>query len=116
MPKPPARCGTDSGYYRHKRTTHTDPCPPCLAAHSEAQSARQRRRRVVTPRKPAKRSTVPCRCGAPSETGRCRPCWNEDRDEQTRRQRAERAERAAAELAYEGEWVPVRGILRPVAA
>ncbi len=39
-PAPPrpdaAKCGTDSGYYRHKRTTHTEPCNPCRQAHNAA--------------------------------------------------------------------------------
>jgi hypothetical protein len=33
MSRPPARCGTDSGYYRHRR--HGEPaCTACLAAHA----------------------------------------------------------------------------------
>lgn len=34
MAQAPAKCGTDSGYYRHLRTTKTEPCGPCKAAHS----------------------------------------------------------------------------------
>jgi hypothetical protein len=31
-----ARCGTDSGYYRHLRRTKTKPCAACKSAHSQA--------------------------------------------------------------------------------
>lgn len=39
--KPPRRpqvaaCGSDAGYYRHLRLTHTEPCRACLDAHAKA--------------------------------------------------------------------------------
>jgi hypothetical protein len=42
--KPPAECGTDAGYYRHRKVTHTDPCGPCKAAHAAATNTRRNRR------------------------------------------------------------------------
>lgn len=40
----PARCGTDSGYLRHKR--HKEPpCPACKTAHADAQRSRDRAKR-----------------------------------------------------------------------
>ena len=33
MPRQPAACGTDSGYYRHRRTG-TPICDPCKHAHN----------------------------------------------------------------------------------
>jgi hypothetical protein len=41
--QPPAKCGTDGGYYRHKRTTFTEPCKACLRAHSQAERKREKR-------------------------------------------------------------------------
>lgn len=32
----PAKCGTDSGYYRHRRTLKEEPCDACKAAHAAA--------------------------------------------------------------------------------
>lgn len=43
--KPAAKCGTDSGYFLHRRTSE-DPCPDCREAHSMAESARYQRRKV----------------------------------------------------------------------
>lgn len=40
-----AKCGTDSGYYRHRRTLGEDACTACKAAHREAENDRVRRRR-----------------------------------------------------------------------
>jgi hypothetical protein len=42
-----ARCGTDSGYYRHRRRGQPT-CPTCRDAHNAATYARQRRRGVLT--------------------------------------------------------------------
>ncbi len=39
-----AECGTDGGYYRHRRTLHEDACPACKRAHSRAESERAERR------------------------------------------------------------------------
>lgn len=35
-----AKCGTDSGYYRHHRTDKTPPCNPCREAHNLAERRR----------------------------------------------------------------------------
>jgi WhiB family redox-sensing transcriptional regulator len=37
----PARCGTDAGYYRHLRNTRTEPCRPCIDAHTAANRGRR---------------------------------------------------------------------------
>lgn len=39
-----AQCGTDSGYYRHRRNDE-DACGPCLEAHTKASAGWQRRNR-----------------------------------------------------------------------
>lgn len=36
MGRPEARCGTDAGYYRHRRKHNEKPCAECRAAHSIA--------------------------------------------------------------------------------
>lgn len=41
-----AVCGTDSGYFRHRRLGER-PCVSCTQAHAEADRARFRRRRVT---------------------------------------------------------------------
>lgn len=38
-----SRCGTDSGYYRHRRTG-SSPCQPCKDAHTAATRSRMQRR------------------------------------------------------------------------
>lgn len=40
-----AECGTDSGYYRHRRALHEPACDDCKAAHRAAENARYWRRR-----------------------------------------------------------------------
>ncbi len=42
-----AKCGTDGGYYRHLRTTHTHPCEDCKAAHRVAERVRRIQRRAL---------------------------------------------------------------------
>ena len=42
--KIPARCGTDSGYYRHLRVHHEPACDACKAAHADTEARRQRHR------------------------------------------------------------------------
>jgi hypothetical protein len=37
-------CGTDSGYYHHRRQLHEPACPACKLAHAYANAARTRRR------------------------------------------------------------------------
>lgn len=39
-----AACGTDGGYYRHRRTLKEPACTDCKAAHRVAEAARQARR------------------------------------------------------------------------
>lgn len=43
---PVAECGTDSGYYRHRRTLGEDACDECKHAHTKAETLRLKRRRV----------------------------------------------------------------------
>lgn len=40
-----ARCGTDAGYYRHRRVRHEEACGECLDAHAAAERANDRERR-----------------------------------------------------------------------
>lgn len=40
-----AKCGTDGGYYRHRRSLREDPCDDCRAAHAAAEKARSQRKR-----------------------------------------------------------------------
>lgn len=42
MPRPPAKCGTDSGYYRHMRTLKEPPCDACAEAHRVKHRDRER--------------------------------------------------------------------------
>lgn len=42
-----AECGTDGGYYRHLRTTHTRPCAACRAAHAVVTHVRLLRKKEV---------------------------------------------------------------------
>lgn len=42
-----AECGTDGGYYRHRRTLKEKPCNACKTAHSQAERDRAVRRRVA---------------------------------------------------------------------
>ena len=39
-------CGTDTGYYYHRRKFGEPACGPCRAAHAKAEAARQRRKRL----------------------------------------------------------------------
>lgn len=43
VPRPAALCGTDSGYYRHRRTLKEPACQECLDAHREYEEARKAR-------------------------------------------------------------------------
>lgn len=53
MPRPNSRivgkgeaaCGTESGWFHHRRVTKTDPCPACRAARNAAERARYARRK-----------------------------------------------------------------------
>lgn len=36
MARPEAKCGTDAGYYRHRRKNNEKPCADCRTAHSIA--------------------------------------------------------------------------------
>lgn len=42
----PARCGTDGGYYRHRRVLLEEACKPCKAAHAAAMLALEQRKRA----------------------------------------------------------------------
>lgn len=42
----PVECGTDPGYYRHRRDG-SDACDPCKDAHNQAERARIVRRRMA---------------------------------------------------------------------
>lgn len=39
------KCGTDTGYYYHRRRYGTTPCGPCRLAHAEAERRRKQRQR-----------------------------------------------------------------------
>lgn len=96
MPRPPAECGTDSGYYRHLRTTNTPACDPCLAAHADATA---RTKATTLPKK------IPCiSCGSPTSKGRCVSCAAKERE----RNRPTPAD----DIAFHGQWRNVRGIWR----
>lgn len=41
---PVAECGTDGGYFRHRRTLKEDACPACKLAHRMAERDRAERR------------------------------------------------------------------------
>lgn len=45
VPRRPAACGTDSGYFRHRRSDE-EACDPCKAAHAAVDKAARRRQRV----------------------------------------------------------------------
>jgi len=98
--RPVAKCGTDAGYYRHRRVMKEDPCPECKAAHS----LKTRR-----PRRP-KRVPKKCACGNNMHPARdmCAPCTR----------RAEREATSYTDDEHDPKrpvaWVPHRGILRPV--
>lgn len=99
-----ARCGTDGGYYRHLRKTHTPPCEPCKAAHAAAnRSYPSYARQVAKPwtRKPK----TPCvDCGKPSTADRCVSCAG----------RLRAARERDEDLAFHGSWVRVGHIWKPV--
>lgn len=40
----PAQCGTDAGYYRHRRKFREDACDDCKAAHNKAEREREQRK------------------------------------------------------------------------
>ena len=42
-----AECGTDGGYYRHRRTLSEDACSACKRAHSRAELDRVERRAAI---------------------------------------------------------------------
>lgn len=42
-----ALCGTDSGYFRHRRQLHEPPCDACRLAHAAAEKARATARRLA---------------------------------------------------------------------
>ncbi|HZN71413.1 MAG TPA: hypothetical protein VFC00_06990 [Micromonosporaceae bacterium] len=64
-----ARCGTDSGYYRHRRQLKEPACDKCLRAHAAATAARSTGRR-----QPVRY----CPCGSQTRTqhDKCYKCRN----------------------------------------
>lgn len=79
--RPPAECGTDGGYYRHRRQLNEPACDPCKAAHSayERFNRDNRGKRIRTPK--PREGRLPCRvCGTEGTwSGRCRPCGQKAR-------------------------------------
>lgn len=67
----PAACGTDSGYYRHRRE-HSATCAECRAAHSAATAVRAAKRPALSARTERNRERRQARI----EAGWCRPCTN----------------------------------------
>lgn len=66
MPTRPAKCGTDSGYYRHVRTLKEPACDACLTAHAAA--ALERKHRPAPDVRPEQHGRsvgyrLGCRCG-----------------------------------------------------
>lgn len=47
-PRRPAECGTDSGYYRHRRQLKDEPCDDCRRAHAEATRVGKNLRKDLT--------------------------------------------------------------------
>lgn len=78
--RPPAKCGTDGGYYRHKRTTYTDPCEPCKEAHRAYERHRKAVKRGEQPKgpprtnQPSRRPCVDCGKETRAKWGQCRSC------------------------------------------
>jgi hypothetical protein len=94
-----AACGTDGGYYRHRRITNTEPCEACKRAHAD-----WKRQRANTPF-----GRCPCGTALRTENEYCSRC----------RRKLERAE-AKQQQDEEGDpkrpvaWVRRGAILRPV--
>jgi hypothetical protein len=42
-----SQCGTESGYYRHRRLARETPCAACKAAHTAAARRRLNRRQLT---------------------------------------------------------------------
>lgn len=59
-----AECGTDAGYYRHRRRDKTEPCKACLTAHASAT-----RRKEPLPKK-----TCACGRGMRNDSVQCSAC------------------------------------------
>lgn len=101
--RPPAKCGTDAGYYRHRRILKEDACDECKLAHRVAGKRPQYRR----PDKPAANKPT-CACGrvmlASSEV--CGLC-NKKRQRESYYDPADDPKRPVG-------WVLRGAILRPV--
>lgn len=99
MAREVAKCGTDSGYYRHLRITKTEACGPCKAAHSG--------RWLEIKRRP--RGTCPCGTQLRTDQEFCSRC---------RRKLGRAVEQQETNDEYDPKrpvaWVPRGGILRPV--
>ena len=99
-----ATCGTDSGWYRHRRA-HEAACEPCRAAHACAEAVRKARKagRITT-------RSVPCvDCGLPSASGRCQKCGHKLAGLNRSLFRKEQTE----DIAYRGGWWQDGLIMRP---
>lgn len=46
--RPPAKCGTEGGYYRHLRITKTPTCEACRLAHNHAENLRRQARKEAS--------------------------------------------------------------------
>jgi hypothetical protein len=74
-----AQCGTDSGYYRHKRITHTPVCDDCQAAHRAYEAARKAKRREGKPARPRtgqykRTACIDCGKSCRAKDSICWPC------------------------------------------
>lgn len=111
-----ARCGTDSGYHRHRvqqvpfpEDAGGQPCG-CRAAH--AASELRRRRAAGSPPRPKKPTRACVDCGTAVHSTRCRSCATKA---SAARARADRAAREREEIERPIRWVLVRGVWRAAA-
>lgn len=101
MTKPIAQCGTDGGYYRHRRITNTEPCEPCKRAHAD-----WKRQRASKPF-----GKCPCGTRLRTEHEHCSRCRRKlDRAEAKQRQDEEDNPKVVV------AWIRRGAILRPVFA
>lgn len=76
MPRPPAKCGTDSGYTKHLRNKQ-EPCGECREAHAEENRRREGHKKRRHP------NAKVCACGHAIRTvhDRCSRCRRSDNRE-----------------------------------
>lgn len=73
MSRAVAKCGTDGGYFRHRRVLKNEPCADCRAAHAAATLRKKGgRRRNAAPKAPAPKKT--CACGQVM-AAQSKACW-----------------------------------------